>query len=81
MADIVKLFDWNYILMSCDLHHAVSTCIYDKISCFNVMLAVIPDNIRAGISLVADYSPACRSGQLVEYFLREAFVICRERLW
>ena len=58
VADVIKLFDRHHVLVRRDLHDAVSARINDKIARIDVMLSVIPDDLSARISLVADYPPA-----------------------
>ena len=79
VADVIELLDRNDVLVSRDLQNAVSARVDDEISGLNVMLAVVPYDICAGIGLVADYPSARSLGQLVQDLLREALVICRER--
>ena len=53
-ANVVQFFKRDYLFVSCDLENAVSGRIDDELSCLHVFFAVIPDDIRAAVGLVAE---------------------------
>ena len=53
-AVFIKLLWWNNILMSRNLQYTVSGSIYDKSTCFHMLLTVIMNNLCTRIRFVAN---------------------------
>ena len=79
VAYIIKLFDRDYIFMSCDLKNRISARIYYQSSGFDMFSSIILDDFCAGIWFIAENISAGSFLQLVEYLLRKTVRICRKR--
>ena len=71
-ADLIQLFHGNQLLVGGDLEHAVRRGVHDEFAGFQVLLAVIPEHLRAGIGPVAQHLIAGFGGEGIQQFLRES---------
>ena len=63
-----------------NLKYAVCRGVDDQFSSAQVFLAIVGDNLRAGIGFIAQHTPAHRLLESVDYFRRKSIGIDRQRL-
>lgn len=80
-ADIIELFERNYILVSGYLKDAVRRGIDDEISGLHMLSAVVKNDLRARIGLVAEHAAPGKARKLIDSILREAVRESRHRLF
>ena len=70
-ADLVQLFHRDDGLVRSDLEHTVGGGVDDECAGFHVLLAVVADDVGAGIGLVAQNLIAGFGGERIQQLLRE----------
>ena len=71
-ADLVQFFHRNQCLVGGDLEHTVGGGVDDQRTGFQMLLAVVADDVRAGIGLVAQHLVAGLGGKGVQQLPGEA---------
>ena len=80
-ADIIEFFERNYILVGGYLKDAVRGGIDDEVPGLHMLPAVVENDLRARIGLVAEHAASCKARKLVDSILREAVRESRHRLF
>ena len=70
-ADLIQLFHRDDGLVRSDLEHTVGGGVDDECAGFHVLLAVVADDVGAGIGLVAQNLIAGFGGERIQQLLRE----------
>ena len=70
-ANPIQLFHGDQVLVGGDLEHAVRRSVHNEFAGFQVLLAVIPEHLRAGIGPVAQHLIAGFGGEGIQQFLGE----------
>ena len=78
-AVFVELLDRHIVLMRCNLQHAVGRRVDDQCARLLLLAAVVVDDLRARVRLVADDLAAERLLELCDDFRREAVGVRRHR--